>query len=313
MKEKEQSREEYRKMSSTTRPAAPRGENRKPSARSGQTGGTDSRPSGSRSPREKGGQATAKRRSKPVPKDALQQTLNGSAPGSSGIKASQIAVIVLLCVIAVSLLAATLFLFKPGKIQIWDLTSVSGGDTVIQRLDPPEMSEDPVVPAETAAQAVKPVTPPEEKETPPAPGSRDTRIYFVKVNAEGQISLKSVNRTIDFSKAPLTQTINTLISGPASDELNKGSLTLIPEGSRLLSARVEGGTAYLNFNEDFRFNPLGREGYMAQLKQIVFTSTEFPGINDVQIMIEGVIREYLGGEGFYIGAPLSRESFQNNP
>ncbi len=245
----------------------------------------------------------------PLPKDALHLTLSGGAPRKRGITSGQIAVIAVLSLILIGLLTATLILFKPGKIQLWNIAAGTGGDTVIKRLDPPVM-EEPVLPAETAAQAVKPVQEPEDV---PAPGNRDTRIYFVKVNTEGQISLKSVNRSIDFSKAPLTQSINTLISGPGSDELNKGALTLIPEGSRLLSARVEGSTAYLNFNEDFRFNPLGREGYMAQLKQIVYTSTEFPGISSVQIMIEGVIREYLGGEGFYIGAPLSRESFQNNP
>ena len=112
---------------------------------------------------------------------------------------------------------------------------------------------------------------------------------------------------------PLTETINSLLKGPSSDEINKGSLTLIPDGTRLLSARVEGNTAYLNFNEAFRFNSLGREGYTAQLKQIVYTATEFSNVNAVQIMIDGGVKEYLGGEGIFVGEPLTRETFQRTP
>lgn len=217
-------------------------------------------------------------------------------------------IIALLSLILISLLALVFFLFQPGKMQLWNNDSEELGGAVVRRLDPIQ-DETALKPEPLAVEEIKQPEKPAEEDK--SSGDRDARIYFVKVNTEGLISLKSVTRSVDFSSSPLTQTINTLIRGPGSDEINKGSLTLIPEGSRLLSARVEGGTAYLNFNEAFRFNPLGREGYLAQLKQVVYTSTEFSSIKNVQILIEGVIRDYLGGEGFYIGEPLSRESFQN--
>jgi germination protein M len=240
-----------------------------------------------------------------------QNTQNfSSTVEKKGISSGQIMIIALLSLLLISLLALVLFLFQPGKMQLWDKTAEEQGGAVVHRLDP-ILEETALKPEPKAIEQVKQAENPTEEEN--SSNSRDARIYFVKVNAEGQISLKSVTRSVDFSNSPLTQTINTLISGPGSNDINKGSLSLIPEGSRLLSARVEGGTAYLNFNEAFRFNPLGREGYLAQLKQIVYTSTEFPNIKNVQILIEGVIREYLGGEGFYIGEPLSRESFQNTP
>lgn len=221
----------------------------------------------------------------------------------------QILIITLLSLILISLLVLVFFLFQPGRIQLWKDSENPSDSLLVQRLETVE-EEQILKPAPVALEEInQPET--TEKKTD-SQISRDARIYFVKVNAEGQISLKSVTRSVDFSGSPLTTTINTLLSGPGSDEINKGSLTLIPEGSRLLSARVEGGTAYLNFNESFRFNPLGREGYLAQLKQVVYTSTEFSNIKSVQILIEGVIREYLGGEGFYIGEPLSRESFQSS-
>lgn len=219
-------------------------------------------------------------------------------------------ILVLLSLILISMLVLVFFLFQPGKLQLWNNPAGDQEGAVVRRLDPVQ-EESALKPEPKAVEEVK--QPEKTVEQTESSRNRDVRIYFVKVNAEGQISLKSVTRSVDFSNSPLTHTINTLISGPGSDEINKGSLSLIPEGSRLLSARVDGGTAYLNFNEAFRFNPLGREGYLAQLKQVVYTSTEFSSIKNVQFLIEGVIREYLGGEGFYIGEPLSRESFQNTP
>ena len=49
------------------------------------------------------------------------------------------------------------------------------------------------------------------------------------------------------------------------------------------------------------------EGYAGQIRQIVFTITEFPNIKSVQILIEGRRLDYLG-EGVWIGSPLGRES-----
>jgi spore germination protein GerM len=57
------------------------------------------------------------------------------------------------------------------------------------------------------------------------------------------------------------------------------------------------------------YNHYGIEGYAGQLKQIVFTATAFPNVQDVQILIEGEKHDYLGGEGVFIGSPLSRSSF----
>jgi len=57
------------------------------------------------------------------------------------------------------------------------------------------------------------------------------------------------------------------------------------------------------------YNHYGIEGYAGQLKQVVYTATAFPTVQDVQILIEGSKRDYLGGEGVFIGKPLSRNSF----
>jgi spore germination protein GerM len=102
--------------------------------------------------------------------------------------------------------------------------------------------------------------------------------------------------------------LNVILAGPSADELNRGILNLIPQNTRLLSAAVRGNTAYISFSENFMFNTFGVEGYVAQLRQIVWTVTEFPNVNDVQILIDGRRLDYLG-EGIWIGSPINRQSF----
>jgi len=151
---------------------------------------------------------------------------------------------------------------------------------------------------------------PEEKiENPEAERTMKSRLFYVKVNDEGQISLKSVIRTVHYISTPLTKTMKSLILGPDRSDLNKGLLNLIPKDSEILSIKISQGIAYLNFNDNFRFNSLGIEGYKAQLMQIVYTATEFQSVDEVQILINGEIYDFLGAEGVFIGEPLNREYF----
>ncbi|MCA1753750.1 MAG: GerMN domain-containing protein [Spirochaeta sp.] len=139
--------------------------------------------------------------------------------------------------------------------------------------------------------------------------SRDFPLYFIRVTDEGTIYPDRVLREVSFVDSPLTAMLQILIRGPNSQEIERGLHHLIPDDTKLISASVRGGVAYLNFNEAFQFNPLGVEGYMAQLKQVVYSTTEFPTVDAVQILIEGQEREFLGGDGVYIGKPLHRDSF----
>jgi len=151
-----------------------------------------------------------------------------------------------------------------------------------------------------------------EKEEPLESENRKLRkstVYFVDVSQGGTVRLSGHERTVYYADSPLTETIRTLLKGPAPEELNMELLSLIPEETELRSASVKKGTAYLDFNEAFTFNSFGVEGFTAQLSQIVYTATEFSTVDSVQFLIEGKKVEYLGPEGVYIGKPLRRDSF----
>ena len=167
-----------------------------------------------------------------------------------------------------------------------------------------------------AAPAARPAPAPQspaEKITPatvPLPTVRKARLYFTTVDQSGKIQLKSVIRPIPASDSPLKDTLENLLKGPTSQELNLGLVSMIPTDARLRGVVVRGDTAFVDFNESFRFNAQGIDAMDAQIRQIVYAATEFPSVKKVQIQIEGASVRYLGTEGMRIDAPLGRESFQ---
>lgn len=141
------------------------------------------------------------------------------------------------------------------------------------------------------------------------PKARPATLFFVRIDDDGVIVRQDVRRLIPASDTPLTDALEALIAGPDEAELRQRLVSLIPAGTKLLGVRVQGSTALVNLSEPFMYNHYGIEGYAGQLKQIVYTATAFPTVHDVQILIDGQRHDYLGGEGVYIGKPLSRNSF----
>uniref|UniRef100_A0A7C3IS03 GerMN domain-containing protein n=1 Tax=Gracilinema caldarium TaxID=215591 RepID=A0A7C3IS03_9SPIR len=150
-----------------------------------------------------------------------------------------------------------------------------------------------------------PATVPKEKQDQ----TKDRSLYFMQLTEDGSLIRTKVNRSIKVSDSPLFDVLQSLLAGPTETEKKRGLISVIPPGSRLLSATVKNGIAYLNFNDAFQFNSYGVEGYTAQLKQVVWTATEFSTVQGVQILIEGKSLMYLGGEGIRVDRPLTRESF----
>ena len=170
----------------------------------------------------------------------------------------------------------------------------------------PEKPVEPAAPKEKANASAK------EKKQPEkiiVPKKTEVTLYFIGINSDGSVTRKASKRSLSKSDSPLTDSINALLAGPTADELSKDMMTLIPSGTKLLGASVKNGIATLNFNENFQFNSVGVEGYIAQLMQIVYTATEFSTVRNVQFLIEGEKRDYLGSEGQWIGSPLARSSF----
>jgi spore germination protein GerM len=167
---------------------------------------------------------------------------------------------------------------------------------------PPERPAQPAGANRESGQPAAAPPPPPATERP----GRERNIYFTQVDREGDILRTKTSRRISPSDSPMLDALTALLQGPTSEEQRRGMVSLVPPGSRILSATVRGNTAYISFSEEFQYNTYGVEGYAAQLKQIVWTATEFPNVQDVQILIEGRRVDYLG-EGIWIGSPLNRD------
>lgn len=128
-------------------------------------------------------------------------------------------------------------------------------------------------------------------------------LYFLIYNWNG-FSYQKVEHYLPSSRTPLLDTLNYLIAGPIKSEIGNQLSSYIPPSTRVLSARINGSTAIIDFNKEFLYNTHGSTGYELQLGQIVYTATEFPIIKEVQILIEGKKIEYLSGR------PLTRENFK---
>ena len=177
---------------------------------------------------------------------------------------------------------------------------------------PPAVPEPvpPVIPEAPLLPEPPPPEPPAQAALPPQPVPPETRergIYLVRIEDDGAVlHLARVARNLGDSGSPLTDTLNALLAGPTPEEAALGFVSFIPPDVRLISARVELGTAFVNFNEDFRYNTRGSEGFTQQVRQVVWTATEFPNVGEVQILIGGSRVEFLH-HGVGIGSPISRQ------
>jgi germination protein M len=243
--------------------------------------------------------------------------------------------------IALVLLVLVVFLFNRSRVQevlektgftkLLEKRAEEPAGVVVSPLEtdqPQEQTrENPAPPAETEKTPEEVVitverepaekTTPEQGEEPPRreptrepTRTRQSRLFFISVTEDGQIDMKGVIRPVEYIDAPLTATLGALLQGPTTAEVNQGLISLISPQTRINSVYIKGNAAYIDFNEAFRFNSLGKEGMIAELKQVVYTATEFPTVKAVQILVDGEVTKYLGPEGVAIDKPLVRNSFQ---
>lgn len=205
------------------------------------------------------------------------------------------------------------------------LTPVPAGDAAPQPEAPRDETRPRVVAADpapgsgaalpAAAESTPTAAPAQQDASPPprVPSPRQRRLFFAAVGDGGNLTVTGVMRAVDDTASPLTETLKTLFAGPVASELDQGLITMIPPAVTLNRVYVSERIAYIDVSESFRFNPLGREGLDAQLQQIVFSATEFPGVEMVQILIDGRRVDFLGPEGAYIGEPIGRATYFGDP
>lgn len=109
-------------------------------------------------------------------------------------------------------------------------------------------------------------------------------LYFT--NGEGNRLLRKKEEVVyDTSYVVAKAVLDHLIKGP-KDEIGKYYPTLSPN-LKVLSVTVKDNICYINFDQAFTVNALNVESYIP-IYSIVNSLTELPGIQKVQILVNGV-------------------------
>ncbi|QGG93771.1 GerMN domain-containing protein [Actinomarinicola tropica] len=103
--------------------------------------------------------------------------------------------------------------------------------------------------------------------------------------------------------------MESLLEGPTAEDEALGLSSAIPDGTTLRSIDVGGGVATVDLSEEYTTGG-GSLSMQARLAQVVYTLTQFPTVDEVEILVEGSPLEVLGGEGVLVDGPLTRADFQ---
>lgn len=144
-------------------------------------------------------------------------------------------------------------------------------------------------------------------------------LYFVDTNLQGEmlvpvhqslpqdqvISVQNSNYNT-FLEQVARDAILELIAGPKHGKL----APVLPATTRLLSLTIRGGLATINFSQNLVDDHWGgaKTEYLT-VASIIKTLTAFPGIDRVQILIEGQIGQTIAGHIFF-DEPFTSERFR---
>lgn len=90
--------------------------------------------------------------------------------------------------------------------------------------------------------------------------------------------------------------IEALLDGPTAEDGTGGLISSIPEGTELLGLDIADGTATVDLSSAFTSGG-GSLSMTLRTAQVVFTLTQFDGVDRVQFLIDGEQVDGLGGEG----------------
>jgi hypothetical protein len=184
--------------------------------------------------------------------------------------------------------------------------SVAQGSPDVTPFPSDEPSTDPTDPSGEPTASVDPGASPSPSAAPT--GTTIVRAYLWLGGQPGSAGLVAVLREVPGTKSVATAAVNALLEGPTTGETGRQISSAVPDGSRLLGLKIEGGVATVDLSSEFESGG-GSADVLTRLGQIVYTLTQFPSVKFVVIQIEGETRTVFSGEGVVIDKPLTRADY----
>lgn len=113
------------------------------------------------------------------------------------------------------------------------------------------------------------------------------------------------------TKAVLRAAIEALFAGPRASEAKGGLFTSIPADTKLRTVAINANVAVIDLSGEFDDGG-GTLSMTSRLAQVVFTATQFPGIDAVTFKINGKVVKVFSGEGIIVDKPQTRKSFEDS-
>jgi hypothetical protein len=132
----------------------------------------------------------------------------------------------------------------------------------------------------------------------------ELKVYFA-YQEKMQPAIRKVPHTTAVLKASLTE----LLKGPTAAEKAKGLSSQIPAGTKLRAVTVSGNVAVVDLTGPFSSGG-GTLSMTDRLAQIVYTATQFRGVDAVRFKIDGKLVDVFGGEGIVIDKPQKRADYE---
>ena len=134
------------------------------------------------------------------------------------------------------------------------------------------------------------------QEGPPSASGGTYRLYFSNDNFENLVPEERQMDKSLWSKLTLSQKpiliLNELIRGPQSEKLTSA----LPQTTQILSLSIQNGLATINFSKNISDDfPGGAVEEDITIRSIVWSLTQIPGIDGVNILINGEYGESIGG------------------
>ena len=148
----------------------------------------------------------------------------------------------------------------------------------------------------------------------PAPTTADTttvRAYFFLGSFVDNAGLVPVLREVPKTQAVGAAAMRALLDGPNDTELGArpAMYTVIPDGTRFLGLRIDGGIATVNLSREFEGGGGGSAAVLGRLAQVVYTLTQFPTVDGVRFELDGEPVTVFSGEGIVLEDPVGREDY----
>lgn len=112
------------------------------------------------------------------------------------------------------------------------------------------------------------------------------------------------------AETPLRNSLEAMFDGVNSVEQTIGMITSIPPGTRVLGIAIDDTTATVDLSAEFAASSGSLDETM-RLAQVVFTVTQFDGIDRVKFHIDGVAQDPILSHGFVVGDGFTRDDFAN--